>query len=114
VLRVFALAGNNIYGAFWAEVWQPWQAMLANNLSTWEEDNVRQRSDCHTWGSVPVYKYCTELAGIHPTTSGSTKVLFKPQVRLSEATDAKIALGRDNLAIISWNTAATGEKHIEL
>jgi hypothetical protein len=33
---------------------------------------------------------------------------------LSEAVDAKVALGRDNLAIVSWNTAVTGEKHIEL
>lgn len=113
-LRAFALAGDDVYEAFWARVWQPWRAMLANNLSTWEEDDVRQRSDCHAWGSVPVYEYCTELAGIRPTAPGSAKVLFKPRVRLSEAVDAKVALGRDNLAIVSWNTAVTGEKHIEL
>lgn len=113
-LRAFALAGDAVYEAFWERVWDPWRAMLANNLSTWEEDDVRQRSDCHAWGSVPIYEYCTELAGIHPTAPGSAKVLFKPRVRLSDAVEAKVALGRDNLATVSWSTGAGGEKHIEL
>ncbi|KAN0114480.1 glycoside hydrolase family 78 protein [Hyaloscypha variabilis] len=113
-LRAFALAGDDAYEAFWARVWDLWRAMLANNLSTWEEDDVRQRSDCHAWGSVPVYEYCTELAGIHLTAPGAAKVLFKPRVRLSEAVDAKIALGNNNTATVSWNTQADGEKHIEL
>jgi hypothetical protein len=113
-LRAYALAGDGAYEVFWARVWDPWRAMLANNLSTWEEDGVRQRSDCHAWGSVPVYEYCTELAGIRPIAPGSAKVLFKPRVRLSEAVEAKVALGRENLATVSWSTRAGGEKHIEL
>ncbi|KAE9379664.1 glycoside hydrolase family 78 protein [Stipitochalara longipes BDJ] len=113
-LRAFSLAGDDVYEAFWAHVWDPWRAMLANNLSTWEEDDVRQRSDCHAWGSVPVYEYCTELAGIRPTAPGSSRVLFKPRVRLSNAVEAKVALGKDNLATVSWNTGPGGEKHIEL
>jgi hypothetical protein len=88
--------------------------MLANNLSTWEEDDVRQRSDCHAWGSVPVYEYCTELAGVQPTAPGATKLLFKPRVRLSEAIEAKVALGKDNLATVKWSTGVGGEKRIEL
>jgi hypothetical protein len=88
--------------------------MLENNLSTWEEDDVRQRSDCHAWGSVPVYEYCTELAGIRPIAPGCSKLLFKPRVRLSEAVEAKVALGRDNVATVSWSTGAEGEKKIEL
>lgn len=113
-LRAYALAGDDAWEVFWARVWDPWRAMLANNLSTWEEDDVRQRSDCHAWGSVPVYEYCTGLAGIRPIAPGSAKVLFKPRVRLSEAVEAKVALGRENLAIVSWSTRAGGEKHIEL
>lgn len=113
-LRAFALAGDNVYEEFWAQVWDPWRGMLANNLSTWEEDDVRQRSDCHAWGSVPVYEYCTELAGIRPIAPGAVKVAFKPRVRLSEAVEAKVALGRDNLASVSWSTHEDGETHIEL
>lgn len=113
-LRAFALAGDDAYDAFWGQVWDPWRAMLANHLSTWEEDDVRQRSDCHAWGSVPIYEYCVELAGIHVTAPGSSKLLFKPRVRLSEAVEAKIAVGKDNLAAVSWTTGAGGEKNIVL
>lgn len=75
--------------------------MLANNLSKWEEDDVRQRSHCHALGTVPIYEYCTELAGIRPIAPGSVKILFKPRLRLSEAAEAKVALGKDNVAMVS-------------
>ncbi len=113
-LRAFALAGDQFYETFWARVSDPWRRMLANNLSTWEEDDVRQRSDCHAWGSVPIHEYCTELAGIRPTAPGSSKVLFKPRLRLSKAVEAKVALGKDNRATVSWKTEANGEKAVEL
>lgn len=112
-LRAFALAGDDVYEAFWARVWDPWRKMLACNLSTWEEDDVRQRSDCHAWGSVPVYEYCTELAGVQPTAPGCARVLFKPRLGLSSAIKAKVALGKDNIATVSWDTTAN-EKHVEL
>ncbi|KAH8680264.1 Six-hairpin glycosidase-like protein [Ilyonectria robusta] len=107
-LRAFSLAGDDVYEAYWAHVWDPWRKMLANNLSTWEEDDVRQRSDCHAWGSVPVYEYCTELAGIRSLAPGFQRVLFKPRLRLSESVSAKVAMGRDNLATVSWKTGAGG------
>ena len=113
-LRAFALAGDDVYETFWSQVWDPWREMLANNLSTWEEDDVRQRSDCHAWGSVPVYEYCTEIAGIHIASPGAAKVLFKPRVRLSDDVEAKVALGKDNLATVSWSTGPAGEKKIKL
>lgn len=113
-LRAFALAGDGVYEAFWPQAWDPWRKMLANNLSTWEEDDVRNRSDCHAWGSVPVYEFCTELAGIKPVAPGCSAVLFKPRIGLSEAVSAKVALGRDNVASVSWAPGSNGEKHITL
>lgn len=113
-LRAFALAGDETYEAFWPQAWDPWRKMLTNNLSTWEEDDVRHRSDCHAWGSVPIYEFCTELAGIKPLAPGCSRVLFKPRVGLSEAISAKVALGRDNVASVSWTTGENGEKHIKL
>jgi hypothetical protein len=114
-LRAFALAGDEAYETYWQKVWDPWHGMLANNLSTWEEDAVRQRSDCHAWGSVPIYEYCTELAGIHILSPGAKKVLFKPRLRLSDSVEAKVALGRDNLASIFWEGRAGGtDIHVDL
>ena len=112
--RAFALAGDEVYESSWGHMWNPYRQMLANNLTTWEEDDVRQRSDCHAWGSVPIYEYCTELAGIRPIAPGSSKVLFSPRLRLSQAVEAKIALGTANLATVVWNTDDSGKRHVEL
>lgn len=111
--RALALAGEDLYELFWERMWAPWRGMLANNLSTWEEDDVRQRSDCHAWGSVPIYEYCTELAGVQPVAAGSSKISFRPRLRLTTALEAKVALGKDNLATISWK-ASGNEKIVEL
>lgn len=113
-LRAFALAGDDAYESLWATVWDPWRRMLANNLTTWEEDDVRQRSDCHAWGSVPIYEYCTELAGVRPVAAGAAKVLFKPRLRLSDAVTAKVALGKDNVATVSWMMEDGGKKLVLL
>lgn len=113
-LRAYAIAGDRVYDSVWPIVWDPWRKMLANNMTTWEEDDVRQRSDCHAWGSVPIYEYCTELAGVQPIAAGCSKVLFKPRVNLSKSVTAKVALGRDNLAMVSWSTNETGEQRIVL
>lgn len=113
-LRAFALAGDDVYEGYWVEAWKPWRQMLENNLSTWEEDDVRQRSDCHAWGSVPLYEYCTELAGIRPIAPGSAKILFKPRLRLSKEIEAKVAVGKDNVATVSWRTEESGKKVVKL
>ncbi|KAE8389036.1 Six-hairpin glycosidase-like protein [Aspergillus alliaceus] len=103
-LWALPLAGDEVYESFWPRLLDSWRKMLANNLTTWEEVDVRQRSDCHAWSSVPIYEYCTELAGIRPIAPGSTKVLFKPRLGLNQEVQATIAAGKDNIAIISWAT----------
>ncbi|KAJ5669428.1 hypothetical protein N7462_010498 [Penicillium macrosclerotiorum] len=112
--RALALAGGQIYNNFWNSMWEPWRQMLANNLSTWEEDDVRQRSDCHAWGSVPIFEYCTELAGIFPVAPGSSKITFKPRLSLSPSIEAKVALGLENLAHVSWRLGDGNQKYVEL
>ncbi|KAJ0414830.1 hypothetical protein BJY00DRAFT_320701 [Aspergillus carlsbadensis] len=114
LLRAAALAGDDVYEGFWADAWTPWRKMLAQNLTTWEEDDVRQRSDCHAWGSVPIYEYCTELAGVRPVAAGSRKVLFKPRLNLSGGVRARVALGGGNVATVEWRTLSTGTKQVEL
>ncbi|KAL3453185.1 Six-hairpin glycosidase-like protein [Aspergillus insuetus] len=114
LLRAAAVAGDDVYEGFWKDAWTPWRKMLAQNLTTWEEDDVRQRSDCHAWGSVPIYEYCTELAGVQPIAPGSKKVLFKPRLGLSEGLRAKVALGGDNVATIEWRTLSHGKKQVDL
>lgn len=108
--RAFAKAG--IYDQMYPNAWTPWRKMITEkHLTTWEEDDVRQRSDCHAWGSVPIYEYLTEVAGIKPTSSGCRSIEFSPRVGLSDAIETTVALGADNKAKVSWNKAAKGEAY---
>ncbi|KAK8869488.1 hypothetical protein IAR55_000053 [Kwoniella newhampshirensis] len=115
-LRAFSKAGDEVYDSFYPTVWNPWKKMLENNLTTWEEDDVRQRSDCHAWGSVPIYEFCTEVAGVTPLAPGWTKVMFKPRLRLcEELEEAKIALGKDQVATVCWKKGKKdGQKKVKI
>jgi len=108
-LRAFALAGDDIYEDQWKTTWDPWKKMLENNLSTWEEDDVRQRSDCHAWGSVPIYEFCTELAGVKVIAPGATGIIFKPRLNLSPELETVVALGSDNTASVRWSKGENGQ-----
>ncbi|KAL4795812.1 hypothetical protein BDV19DRAFT_378566 [Aspergillus venezuelensis] len=112
--RAFSLAGDDIYENFWKTAWDPYHKMLSQNLSTWEEDDVRQRSDCHAWGSVPIYEYCVELAGVQPVSPGCERVLFKPRLGLSEGVKARVVLGKDNVADVEWWTREDRKKEVSL
>jgi hypothetical protein len=113
MFRAASIAG--VYEEFWTDMWKPLKRMITQNLSTWEEDNVRQRSDCHAWGSVPIYEYCAELAGVTPLAAGFSKLLFKPRLGLSPGLTARIALGKDNIATVSWRmSGGNGAKEVTL
>lgn len=85
--RAFAKSGGSAYDTLWPVVWDPWRAMLKNNLTTWEEDTFSQRSDCHSWGSVAIYEYLIEVAGVHPAAPGWQAILFSPRLALSQSID---------------------------
>ena len=44
-----------------------------------EAPGVRARSDCHAWGSHPLYHLITGVAGVRPAADGYAKVLVAPQ-----------------------------------
>lgn len=52
--------------------------MTRLHLTTWLEDAVTQRSDCHGWGSVPIYELLSGLVGIRPAAPGFRKAVIRP------------------------------------
>lgn len=67
--------------------WRPWQEMLDSGLTTWAEDALTSRSDCHGWGSVPLQHLPKYTLGIRPLEPGFTKVAIAPAP--SELPDAQ-------------------------
>ncbi|WP_232550265.1 alpha-L-rhamnosidase C-terminal domain-containing protein [Propioniciclava soli] len=59
-----------IAGAHEVVDWTPWQEMLELNLTTWAEDAVSHRSDCHGWGSVPLQHFPRWVLGVSPLSPG--------------------------------------------
>ena len=100
--RAFAQAG--LYHLQYPTLLDPWRKMLADNMSTWAEDDVRQRSDCHAWSAVPLYECLAETTGLYPLEPGCTKIRFAPRLELKEALSATVCLGKDIVASVGWTS----------
>jgi hypothetical protein len=61
------------------ELWPQWQALADLNVTTWPEDPVNQRSDCHGWGSVPLSEFIGETLGVQPAKPGFAAARIEPQ-----------------------------------
>jgi hypothetical protein len=59
---------------------EPWKAMLANGLTTWQENPEPTRSDSHAWSSHPNYDLLTIVAGIAPSEPSFHSVRIEPHL----------------------------------
>ena len=57
---------------------QPWKEMLHKGLSTFEEGDYDERSDCHAWGASPNYDLLSIVCGINPGCPGFKTVSITP------------------------------------
>ena len=56
-----------------------WREYVKMGLKTpLEAPGVRARSDCHAWGSHPVYHFLSGVAGIRPASPGFSSVVVEP------------------------------------
>ena len=57
----------------------PWKGMLDKGLTTFEEGDYDERSDCHAWGSSPCYHFLSLVCGITPESPGFRSVRIEPE-----------------------------------
>jgi alpha-L-rhamnosidase len=55
-----------------------WERMLASGLTTFQEGDYKDRSDCHAWSASPLYHFLTLVAGITPAEPGFRSVEIRP------------------------------------
>lgn len=59
-----AVSQADVYEECWDTLIQPWENMIANNLTTWAESESMTRSDCHGWSATPLWEIATEILGV--------------------------------------------------
>jgi len=65
-----------------------WEDMLANGLSTFQEGDYKDRSDCHAWSASPLYHFISLVAGITPAEPGFQSVNITPALGKLQQIDA--------------------------
>ena len=56
----------------------PWEEMLQKGLTTFEEGDYDERSDCHAWSASPNYDFLATVCGITPAGPGFRMVRIAP------------------------------------
>ncbi|KAJ0422801.1 Six-hairpin glycosidase-like protein [Aspergillus carlsbadensis] len=108
-LRALSAVGDGVYEDRFHDFWEPWKKQLELNMTTWVEDYITQRSDCHAWGSLPLYEYTAEVVGLKPVISG---------VCLFKVFEAKVpvegSVGRPIVARVRWDREEGGATNLSI
>lgn len=113
-MRALSVAGGDVYDEHFHAFWQPWRDQLELGLTTWVEDSVAQRSDCHAWGSVALYDFVAEVAGVRPAAPCWQAITVQPRLGLYSAFEATVPLsvvkGQSLGSVhVSWTTCPDTE-----
>jgi len=88
--------------------WEPWLTMLDQGLTTWAEDTVTQRSDCHAWGSVPLQHFPRYILGVTPGSPGFDTVTIDPVESSLAFAEGQIPTPR-GLVHVRWDQRPDGK-----
>lgn len=111
VFRALSVAGGSLYDDAFHNLWSPWRDQLSQGLTTWCEDHVTQRSDCHAWGCSPLNELMAEVAGVRPAEPGWRSLAFKPRTSLFPRFEGRVPLGgecRPGIAHVRWERLEDG------
>lgn len=83
------------------ELFDQWIGLADLHVTTWPEDPIHGRSDCHGWGSVPIYEFVAETLGVQPAKPGFEAVRIAPQPGPLAWANGTVATRRGDVRV-SW------------
>jgi alpha-L-rhamnosidase len=75
-------------GDMYLEKLTSWYSMIDQGLTTFAEEDLKPRSDCHAWSASPLFDFLHTVAGIQPAIPGFGKVLIAPNFGSLKTIDA--------------------------
>lgn len=90
------------------ERWGQWTGQVQLGLTTWLEDPVTQRSDCHAWGAIPLYEFPAQILGVQPASPGFDAIIIAPQIGELEWAKGTVPT-RHGLVTVDWQRNEQGE-----
>jgi hypothetical protein len=91
-----------LYAELYKSLTEPWREMVASNLTTWAEDNVSFRSDCHGWSATPIYETVALIYGLTPAEAGYSRIRIEPRRELLEMGKGTFCTARGTVGI-EWS-----------
>lgn len=102
LLRAAEKAG--VYQEMFHQLMEPWRKMMSNNLTTWAEDDLSHRSDCHGWSASPLYETVVQLFGLSPAEPGYKSLRLEPSLlHLPHGAEGTFVTAGGHVKI-SWTT----------
>lgn len=93
-----AMEQVGVYDEF-PEKWKPWLDLLPYHLTTWPEDTVSQRSDCHGWSAVPLYEIVSMVIGLQPASPGGDMLYLRPHDVFLGSLTVTVPLGGQKICV---------------
>lgn len=92
-----AVSKADVYEECWDTLMQPWEKMIANNMTTWAESESMMRSDCHGWSATPLWEIATEVLGVENRSEAYLERVVKPRSDAGSVKKAINVLARPTL-----------------
>lgn len=96
------------------KIWDVFMDLMDLHLTTWPEDFVTMRSDCHGWSAFALYEFAACYLGVQPLAPGYAKVGIIPQPCPLPSYRGTVPIGSRGVVTVSVEKDADGNSRVEV